>query len=142
MTTRALPLNRLVELREREVDRLTADFAAREAMRQRYVGNIERMQALCRESGASGSVSPALAANFAGYKESLIQLAESHRTDLAAHEAQMVVAQQALHQAARGHEVLRQVVEKQAHALQRAEGVREQKRVDDLASQVWLRGRS
>lgn len=142
MTHKGIPLNRLVELREREVDRLTADVASREATRQRYLGNIERMQQLCRDSGASGGISPALAANCAGYKESLLQMTEAHRSDLAHHEAQMVLAQQALNDAARDHEVLRQVAERRLQALQRAQGVREQKQVDDLASQVWLRGRA
>lgn len=145
MTSKPIPLDRLVELREKEVDRLATDFAAREAVRQRYLSNLERMRLLCRETDAglaSGKVAPALAMNSGAYKQSLLAMTEAHASDLAAHEAQMAVAQQALHQAARGHEVLRQVAEKQSLALLRAQGVRDQKHADDLASQVWLRGRS
>lgn len=143
--SKPIPLDRLVELREKEVDRLTSDFAAREAVRQRYLSNLERMRSLCRETDAglaSGKVAPALAMNSGAYKQSLLAMTEAHASDLAAHEAQMAVAQQALHQAARGHEVLRQVAEKQSLALLRAQGVRDQKHSDDLASQVWLRGRA
>lgn len=144
-TSKPVPLDRLVALREQEVDRLSADFAAREAVRQRYLGNLERMRALCRDADtglAPGKASAALAMNSGAYKQSLLAMTEAHASDLAAHEAQMDVARQALHQAARGHEVLRQVAEKQSLALLRAQGVRDQKHSDDLASQVWLRGRA
>lgn len=145
MRSKPIPLDRLVELREKEVDRLTTDFAAREAVRQRYLSNLERMRTLCRETDAglsAGKVAPALAMNSGAYKQSLLAMTETHANDLAAHEAEMAVARQALHQAARGHEVLRQVAEKQSLALLRAQGVRDQKLSDDMAAQVWLRGRA
>lgn len=141
MTTRPLPLDRLVDLRERKVDKLAADVAAHEATRRRFVANIERMQQLARDSGASGAVSPALAANCAGYKQSLLQLTDAHRRDLAAHELQADALRRSLSDATREHEVLRQVAERRAQAVQAALGVRERKQGDDLASQVWLRGR-
>lgn len=141
MTTKPLPLDRLVELRERAVDRLAADVAAHEATRRRYLANIDRMQQLARDSGASGAVPPALAANCAGYKESLLRMTEAHRRDLAAHEAQAEALRRSLGDATRDHEVLRQVAERRALAVQAAAGVRERKQGDDLASQVWLRGR-
>lgn len=144
-SSKPIPLDRLVELREKEVDRLTSDFAAREAVRQRYLSNLQRMRDLCRDADTglpSGKASAALAMNSSAYKQSLLAMTAAHANDLAAHEAQMAVAQQALHEAARGHEVLRQVAEKQSLALLRAQGARDQKLSDDLAAQVWLRGRA
>lgn len=145
MSSKPVPLDRLVALREKEVDRLSADFAAREAMRQRYLDNLARMRSLCEDTSAglaAGKAAGVLALNNGAYKQTLLAMVDAHAQDLAAHEAQMDVARQALHQAARGHEVLRQVAEKQSLALLRAQGVREQKVSDDLASQVWLRGRA
>ena len=145
MSSKPIPLDRLVALREKEVDRLSADFASREAMRQRYLDNLTRMRSLCEDTSAglaAGKAAGVLALNNGAYKQTLLAMVDAHAQDLAAHEAQMDVARQALHQAARGHEVLRQVAEKQSLALLRAQGVRDQKVSDDLASQVWLRGRA
>lgn len=132
-------LNRLVDLREREVDRLQAEMASKEALRRRYLGNLDRLQELCAGSGASGVLSPTLALNCAGYKEAVLELAASHRESLTLHEADMAVTQRALVAASRRHQVLGQVLEARQERGRRAENLREQKRQDDLAAQVWLR---
>jgi flagellar export protein FliJ len=134
-------LNRLVDLREREVDRLKAEVGAKEATRQRYRGNLDRLEALCTGSGASGTMPPTLALNCAGYKQSVLELAASHRQNLSLHEADMAVTQRALMAASQRHEVLGQVLARHQERGRQAEQVREQKRQDELAAQVWARGR-
>lgn len=134
-------LSRLADLREREVDRLAADVAAKTRTRERYRANLERLDQLCRGAGASGVLPPVLSLNCAAYKQSVMQLAEEHRQDLSLHEADMAVTQRALVEASRRHEVLDQVLERRREQVRRAETIIEQKRQDDLAAQVWFRGR-
>lgn len=52
----------------------------------------------------------------------------------------MAVAQRALHVAVNKREVLDTVLQRQLGTLQRQQAAREQKREDDLAAQVWMRG--
>jgi flagellar export protein FliJ len=145
MTTRQLKsLETLVDLRERELDKLRTDMAMRQATRDRYLAAIDRMRGLFDGAGASGqsiaAPSPALSANCAAYKQALLTLTDTQRDTLSAHEADMRLAQQALHLAARRHEVMSQLADNKRVSLQRAEDVREQKLQDDMATQVWLRG--
>jgi len=135
-------LKRLVELRSREVDRLSADMATKQGERARYLGNLERLEQLRASVGASGLASPALALNCADYKQAVTAIAAAHREDLALHEADMALAQQALIAAARRHEVLDQVHARKHDEAQRQARAGEQKQQDDLAAQVWLRGQS
>lgn len=135
-------LSTLVALRDRDVDRLTAEVAAKQLIRERFQGNLERMARLCTDSGASGTPSPAQALNKANYKAAVMQMADLHRQDLALHEAQMALSERALQEAACRREVLGQLLSKQQLSLRKAESSREQKRQDDLATQVWLRGQA
>ena len=134
-------LNRLVDLRDREVDRLQAEMAAQESVRQRYHGNLNRLAELCAGSGASGALPPTLALNCGGYKQAVLDLAASHRESLVRHEADMATTQRALLTASRRRESLSQVVEQHEERGRQAQRVREQKRQDELATQVWARGR-
>lgn len=134
-------LGRLIDLRERDVERLTAEVAAKQAVRERYLGNLARLEQLRDGSGASGALPPALSLNCAAYKQTVMLVADAHREDLKLHEADMAVSQQALHMAARKREVLTQVHERQRRHVQRALDAGEQKQQDELASQVWWRGR-
>lgn len=135
-------LSTLVELREREVDRLSADVASQQALRERYQRNLERMDRLCADTAALPTVSPLQAMNNGAYRLTLMTVAEQHRQQLAVHEADMAASRQALHDAVLRQEVLAQVLQRQHVALQRAEAGRDQKRQDDLAAQVWLRGQA
>lgn len=142
-------LEQLVDLREREVDRLSADMANKQATRQRFLGNLARLEQLCVSSGASGAqaagergvLSPALSLNCGGYKQAVMKMADAHRVDLSLHEAEMSLTQRLVTEAARRHGALDQVYERERAGVRRHQSVREQKRQDDLASQVWLRGR-
>ncbi len=135
-------LGRLVDLRAREVERLTAEVAAKQVEHARYLDNLARLEQLRDSSGASGALPPALSLNCAAYKHSVMLLADAHRDDLALHEADMVRSQQALTAAALKREVLGQVHARQQRSVAEAQAVVEQKRQDELATQVWWRGRS
>lgn len=133
-------LSRLVDVRKREVDRLAADVATKQAISQRYSSNLERLERLYKGVGPSGATSPALSLNCAQYKQSVMQLADSHREDLALHQADMAVAQRVLVDASRRQEVLGRVLESRQEEQQRSADARRQKAEDDLAVQVWYRG--
>ena len=135
-------LSTLVDLREREVDRLSADVASQQALRERYQRNLERMDRLCADTAALPTASPLQALNNGAYRIALMGVAEQHRQQLALHDADMAASRQALHDASRRHEVLSQVLQRQHSALQRTEASRDQKRQDDLAAQVWIRGQA
>ena len=53
-------LGRLVDLRAREVERLTAEVAAKQVEHARYLDNLARLEQLRDSSGASGALPPAL----------------------------------------------------------------------------------
>lgn len=134
-------LGMLATLREQEVERLNADMAGKQALRQRYQNNLARMHELADSCGPAhaGSHSPLQVMNRADYKLAVLHMADRHRQDLALHEADMAVAQTALRTATLRHEVIEQVRDKQLGALRQAQQRREQKQQDDLACQVWLR---
>jgi flagellar export protein FliJ len=135
-------LTRLIELKQQQIDRLSAEVAGKEALRQRYRNNLERLGAIAADSGASGIASPALALNCAQYKHNVINLIASHQQELELHEADLAVAQHALNQAALKQKALEHTQAQQQQRLQRAANAREQKRQDELATQVWYRGRT
>ncbi|WP_208279849.1 flagellar export protein FliJ [Massilia oculi] len=142
----------LVQLRSTQVDRLQADLASQEATRLRYQNNLERLTALAEGSGASGNargasgaaplLSPALALNCGAYKQDVLALADSHRTDLSLHEANMAVAQGRLKDAWVRRELLGKVLvrEQDAHAADKERATR--KREDDIATQAWMAGKT
>jgi flagellar export protein FliJ len=135
-------LGTLVDLRGREVDRLSAEMAEKAAVRARFHANLARMQGLCAGGVVQGGQPMALAMNRAGYKQALLHMVAEHQQDLALHEADMAVTQRALTAAAQKREVLGQVLTQQREQVQMEHGKREQKHQDDLAAQVWWRGQA
>lgn len=139
-------LGTLVRLRSSEVDRLQADLAKQEAVRARYQTNVARLTALAEGSGASGQaaaqqaakLSPALAVNVGNYKQAVFALADSHRTDLHLHEANMAVSQRNLAQAWTRRELLGKVLAQHEGAYARAQERVRRKREDEIATQSWL----
>jgi flagellar export protein FliJ len=132
-------LAQLVQLRQRELDQRQAELASRQAVRERFQRNVDQLEQLWRNSTASGTLAPALSLNSANYKQTVLQLASTHREDLVRHEAKVDSARQAVVQASRQHGAVEQVFERRRQALLREENAREQKRQDELASQVWHR---
>jgi len=132
-------LSTLVSLRDSEVEKLQAAQAAKEATAERYRKNLERLHSLATNSGASGSLPIALAANCGNYKQAVLAMADNHRLDLTMHEADMAVSQRVLNAAYVKREVLGQVLEKKKAVVTTAKNVQERKQHDDLATQLWLR---
>jgi flagellar export protein FliJ len=141
-------LDTLVRLRSTEVERLQADLARQEKTRARYQTAVERLTALAVGSGASGqpagarALSPALAMNCGDYKQAVFALAETQRTDLHLHEANMAVSQGRLTQAWTRRELLGKVLEQHEAAYARAQDRVQRKREDEIATQSWLAGRN
>ncbi|QNA88212.1 flagellar export protein FliJ [Massilia sp. Dwa41.01b] len=144
-------IDTLVRLRGTEVDKLQTELARQEATRARYQANLERLTALAEGSGASGSsagkgaagrLAPALALNCGQYKQAVFALADTHRTDLQLHEANMAVSQRNLAQAWTRRELLGKVLEQQQDALAREQDRASRKREDEIATQSWLAGRA
>jgi flagellar export protein FliJ len=143
-------LDQLVDLREREVDRLSADLAQQRVVRERYVENLARLTRLHTSSGATGEqahpaskqvLSPALSLNCGGYKQVVMKMVEAHRLDLSLHEADIATTQRLVTEAARRQEALDQVLTRQRQKFEHIKSVREQKRQDDVATQHWMRRR-
>jgi flagellar export protein FliJ len=135
-------LDTLVRLRSTEVDKLQTELARQEATRARYQANLERMHSLIEGSGASGRLAPALALNCGHYKQAVVALVDTHRTDLQLHEANMAVSQRNLAQAWTRRELLGKVLEQQQGALAREQDRAARKREDEIATQSWLAGRT
>lgn len=139
-TIRSLDL--LVQVRSSEVDRLQADMAKQEETRRRYVANLDRLSQLAEGSGASGALAPVLALNCGQYKQAVFALADTHRTDLHLHEANMQVAQRELTAAWTRRELLGKVLEQHQAAAAREQDRATKKREDETATQSWMAGRA
>jgi flagellar export protein FliJ len=135
-------LGTLVRLRSTEVERLQAELARQEATRVRYRANLDRLAALADGSGASGALAPALALNCGQYKQTVLAMADAHRTDLQLHEANMAVAQRNLTAAWTRRELLGKVLEQHEDAAAREQDRAARKREDEIATQSWLAGRA
>jgi len=146
MTARATidSLDTLVRVRGTEVERLQTALAKKEATCARYQASVDRLTALAEGSGPSGQaagmrpLSPALAMNCGNYKQAVFALAETHRTDLQLHEADMAVAQKSLAQAWTRRELLGKVLEQHEAAYARTLERTQRKREDEIATQSWL----
>jgi flagellar export protein FliJ len=139
-------LGTLVRLRSSEVERLQADLARQEATRARYQASLETLTALAVGSGASSTpaaaLSPALAVNCGNYKQAVFALADTHRTDLHLHEANMAVSQRNLTHAWTRRELLGKVLAQHETAFAREQDRAQRKRDDEVATLAWLAGRA
>jgi flagellar export protein FliJ len=139
-------LGTLVRLRSTEVDRLQSDLAKQEAMRARYQATVERLTDLAIGSGPSAQaetkLSPAMAVNCGNYKQAVFALADTQRTDLQLHEANMAVSQRNLAQAWTKRELLGKVLSQHEAVFAREQNRAQRKREDEIATQSWLAGRA
>jgi flagellar export protein FliJ len=103
---------------------------------------VDRLTALAEGSGPSAQpavkLSPALAVNVGNYKQAVFALADSHRTDLHLHEANMAVSQRNLAQAWTRRELLGKVLAQHEAAHAREQDRAQRKREDEIATQSWL----
>lgn len=135
-------LTQLVQLRSTEVDRLESEVAAKAAVCARYQHSVERLTSLYAASGSSGALPLALSMNCGDYKQSVMQLAATHRVDLSLHEADLAHTRRALHAAWAKREALGKVLVTKQDALQAERERRSQLQLDEVATQLWLRGRA
>ncbi|MDC8756497.1 flagellar export protein FliJ [Janthinobacterium fluminis] len=133
-------LTTLVTLRSNELERLQTDMAAQTQVRERYQKNLERLTGLYTASGASGALPLALSVNCGNYKQAVMEMVDTHRTDLHLHEANMAVAQRVLNAAWAKREVLDQVLTQKQKDADVSVQRRDAKRQDELATQFWFRG--
>lgn len=133
-------LSTLVQLRSGEVEKLQSELAKQTALRERYKQNLERLTSLYTGSGASGALPLAMSVNCGNYKQAVMQMVDTHRTDLSLHEANMEASQRQLHAAWAKREVLDQVLTQKQKDVAGAQNRLETKRSDELATQLWLRG--
>jgi hypothetical protein len=92
-------------------------------MRARYQATVDRLTNLAVGSGPSAQqeakLSPALAVNCGNYKQAVFALADTQRTDLHLHEANMAVSQRNLAQAWTRRELLGKVLAQHETAFAR-----------------------
>lgn len=133
-------LSTLVQLRSTEVERLQGVMAEKASVRARYQKSVERLTGLYTGSGASGALPLALSINCGDYKQAVMQLVDTHRTDLNLHEADMAHTQKSLNAAFARREVLGQVLAQEHGEAARQRQRQERKQHDELATQLWFRG--
>jgi flagellar export protein FliJ len=134
-------LTSLVQLRTTEVERLETEVAAKAAVCARFQSSVERLTSLYAASGASGALPLALSMNCGDYKQSVMQLVDTHRIDLGLHEADLAHTRRALHAAWARREALDKVLVNTQDALQAERDRRGQRQQDEVANQLWMRAR-
>lgn len=137
-----LNLRRIVDLRGRELERHQAELAAKEQLRARSAATVQRLEALNAQLGPTGASAPSLAINGADYKQAVMQWADQQRRNLAVHEADVAAQRQAMLVVARKQEAVGQLLGRVGARLRADDERREQKGQDELAGQVWQRGRA
>jgi flagellar export protein FliJ len=139
--TKTRGLEAVVELREREKDKLVGELATQRALTERYRNTLARLDALCAGAGASGAQGAAnlavLSLNCGDYKQSVMKMAAGQRDELGVQEAELRRAEQALVHAAHRHAAMSITLERQQQDIDRAASRREQKGQDELATQTW-----
>lgn len=132
-------LARVVELRERELTQRQTELAQSMATGERYRRKLEQLDTLWQTSTVSANLAPSLSLNSANYKQNVLEMASRHREDLARHDTVTDQARQAFLLATRRHGAIDQVLTQQLQAQARAQRSGEQKRQDEIASQLWQR---
>jgi flagellar export protein FliJ len=131
----------LVQLRSTEVERLEGEVAAKAALCARFQHSIDRLAGLHAASGSSGALPLALSNNCGDYKQSVLQLLATHRIDLSLHESDLAHTRRALHAAWAKREALGKVLVNTQDAQQAERERLGQRQQDEVATQLWMRGR-
>lgn len=134
-------LGRLVDLRNREVETLTAELTRQHAVAERYRRNLQRMRDMLVDVGRSSAGCAVLASNSAHYKASLVDMIAAHRRDLASQETLIEASRVALESATLRRERVDRALQDKQGALRQERNVRDQKRQDQLALQSWVHAR-
>lgn len=133
-------LEQLRQMRERTVNELTGQLSQQKQLCQRYLSNINALNALCHE-GVTDHHSPAQRMNQTHYKANIQRVIawqeqEQALADIKARELQQDLTVQACRE-----KTVDLVLQQQRDALAKARAGQEQKTTDGLALQSWLRNR-
>lgn len=134
-------LSRLAALRAREVERIGADVAVRDAQGARYRRHLAQMTTLLENTSTGAHLHPAQAMNGARYRAALSDMIHQHERELAHHDAALASLRGELCAARLQHERIDLVRRKKIAVLDAAHRSAERKREDQQASQAWLRQR-
>jgi len=133
-------LARLIDLRERELAQQQHLLAQHAQLCQRQAHSLARVQQLCQAvEGAAPAPQSSLLLNQAAYKDSLHALARAQEERLQAHEAERDWQGQHTLALARKAESLRLLQQRVVERVQAQQRRGEQRRNDEIASQLWLR---
>ena len=143
MSKKPRGLEVVVNLREREKEKLVGELATRRALAERHRNTLAKLDALCETAGPSGAQRPAnlaaLSLNCGEYKSAVMKMAAGQRDELGLQEAEMRRTEQALVKATHRHEAMSKTLDRKLQGIARDEARREQKGQDELATQTWLR---
>lgn len=101
---------------------------------------LERLRGMARSAGVKklhGSV--ALYANAAGFRSGLLDMAEQYRDTLGVQQLEYAQAQVQMQAASRRHGGMQTVLQQVRTDMTVMQQRQEQKRMDELAGQAWLR---
>ncbi|QKJ85614.1 flagellar export protein FliJ [Paramixta manurensis] len=131
-------LERLRQMREREVNELTGQLARQRQLCQRYHNNITALNNLCHQ-GLPEQEGAVQLMNQSRYKTNIQRVIAWQEQEQALADLKAQRLRQDLTQQACREKTVDVVLQQQREALARARAGREQKATDGLALQSWLR---
>lgn len=134
-------LEQLRQMRERSVNELTAQVARQKQLCQRYLNNINSLNALCHDAPVQtqGALERMNQTHYKANIQRVIAWQEQEQAlaEMRARELQADLTEQACRE-----KTVDLVLAQQREALAKARGAQEQKNTDGLALQSWLRNRN
>ncbi|WP_435954699.1 flagellar export protein FliJ [Dryocola sp. BD626] len=136
-------LAQLQRLRDKSVKDSTVKLAQQKQLGVRYENNIKALGYLIQKTGAGGLVNPSVEVlkNVAGYKGSLQRVIEWQEQEKTLAKIKENRLQKNLVKAACEEKIVAMTLEDQREAEAREQDVRDQKTLDEIATQCWLRQR-
>lgn len=136
-------LAQLQRLRDKCVKDSTVKLAQQKQLGVRYDNNIKALGYLIQKTSAGGSATPSVEVlkNVVGYKGSLQRVIEWQEQEKTLAKIKENRLQKNLVKAASEEKIVAITLEEQREIAVRERDVREQKMVDEIATQCWLRKR-
>ncbi|SFN35382.1 flagellar export protein FliJ [Izhakiella capsodis] len=131
-------LERLRQLKENSVDRLSSELASQQLTALRYRNNIDALNQLKTVSlPAPGGGK--MMQNAADYKAMLQRVVDWQEQEHALTQVEIVQLKRVLYEKSREEMRMAQAVKLQRQQLQMSEARQQQRQTDDIALQSWLR---
>ena len=133
-------LAQFVEVLDQRSQQSQAQASQARARLEQTRGQLERLRGMARSAGVKklhGSV--ALYANAAGFRSGLLDMAEQYRDTLGVQQLEYAQAQAQMQAASRRHGGMQTVLQQVRTDMAVMQQRQEQKRMDELAGQAWLR---